>query len=304
MTSYSKLCLPLIFVLTFLASCTTDDSNADKPNPKPELISKRYHDSSFSMLHQQSNKFSGAKTVVAQHYMDLLNWQLDQEPDQWLNDHLIIQCLYWSQGSEESIQKLYEYSELIHLDYKRTMAARAVEQWIANQSSNETLRNKASLNIPVDQPDIYTVIKDLESKLISSMKDSIQIKPKVAQDYVFLIQLAAMVSSDWQEGGLYLNRAAGILRNYGKWQLADQIYDWVLRLYEQDDASANALFYKAFMYDELNDNKKAKSLYGKFLEDYPEHELTQQARILYQNVGKSDQEILEEILRKRSPKQE
>jgi hypothetical protein len=304
MIPFPKFFLTILVGLLFLSSCSTDQNKTNRLNPKPELVSQPYNDSSYNILHQQAMKFSGANSVVAEHYRDLFQWQIQQEADQWLNDHLMIQCLYWSQGSEESIHQLYEYSESIHLDHKRTMAARAAEQWIANQSDSETLSSKASLNIPADQPDIYTVIKDLESKLISSMKDSIQLKPKVAQDYVFLIQLAAMVGSDWKEGGLYLNRAAGILRNYGKWQLADHLYDWVLRLYEHDDASANALFYKAFMYDELNDDERAKSFYGKFLEDYPKHELSQQAKILYQNVGKSDQEILEEILRKGNLKNE
>lgn len=60
-----------------------------------------------------------------------------------------------------------------------------------------------------------------------------------------------------------------------------------------------ALFYEAFLYENiLYDTTQARRLYEDFLSYYPEHELADEVRASLENLGKTPEKLLEDILRK------
>ena len=74
---------------------------------------------------------------------------------------------------------------------------------------------------------------------------------------------------------------------------ADAIYDAIYTQYPQYEKAAQALFLKAFTYDnDLKDKGTAKALYEEFLQKFPNDDFADDTQFLLKNLGKNDEEII------------
>ncbi|MCX7651908.1 MAG: tetratricopeptide repeat protein [Bacteroidia bacterium] len=70
------------------------------------------------------------------------------------------------------------------------------------------------------------------------------------------------------------------------------------RFRQKSPLAPKALFYEAFLYETmLNDTTRARERYEDFLQYYPDHELAKDARLSLQNLGKSPDELIQQILK-------
>ena len=75
---------------------------------------------------------------------------------------------------------------------------------------------------------------------------------------------------------------------------AESLFKEIYEKYPQSEQASKALFIHAFMCDEdLKQFDKAKSLYQSFLDKYPTSDFSDDAEILLEHLGKSDEEMLE-----------
>lgn len=94
----------------------------------------------------------------------------------------------------------------------------------------------------------------------------------------------------------YLYKAAQSCNGLGKHAEAIQLFDRFIAAHPTDKRAADATFVKGFIYaNQLNDQQKAKSTYEHFLATYPAHELAPAAKEELANLGKSPEQILQEI---------
>ncbi|PHI20032.1 hypothetical protein CEQ90_09855 [Lewinellaceae bacterium SD302] len=95
---------------------------------------------------------------------------------------------------------------------------------------------------------------------------------------------------------LPLYRSAEISRSIGKPKEAIDTYKKVLERYPNFYKAAEARFMLAFSYDEdLKDLDQARVAYEDYLKRHPEHTFADDAQMLLRNLGKSDEEILQEL---------
>lgn len=95
---------------------------------------------------------------------------------------------------------------------------------------------------------------------------------------------------------LPLYRAAEVARALGNPGQAIELYQRVIRDYGSFSKAAEAQFMLAFSYDEdMNDFDTAEQEYERFIKNYPDHGFADDAEMLLQNLGKSDEEILREL---------
>lgn len=95
---------------------------------------------------------------------------------------------------------------------------------------------------------------------------------------------------------LPLYRAAEVVRAMNDPKRAAAIYEQVHQSYPTFSKAAESLFMLAFTYDEdLNDMGKAKETYEKFLKLYPNNSFADDTKMLLENLGKSDEEILKDL---------
>lgn len=91
-------------------------------------------------------------------------------------------------------------------------------------------------------------------------------------------------------------RTAGYIRSFPK---AVELYEWVYSAYPDYDKASQALFMMAFTYDnEMRNVDRAKVLYEEFLQKYPTDDFADDALVLLQNLGKSEEEILKNLQKK------
>lgn len=88
-------------------------------------------------------------------------------------------------------------------------------------------------------------------------------------------------------------RSAEIVRAMNDPKRAAAIYRDVYARYPNFSKAPEALFMLAFTYDEdLKDLESARATYNDFIKSHPKHSFADDAEMLLQNLGKSDEEIL------------
>jgi len=94
----------------------------------------------------------------------------------------------------------------------------------------------------------------------------------------------------------YLYKAAEVSRSIRTFPKTLTIYDWLIDTYPKYEKTPTVVFLKGFLLDnELKNLDLAKQSYEVFIERYPEHELASHVKFLIENLGKSDEEILDLI---------
>ncbi len=100
----------------------------------------------------------------------------------------------------------------------------------------------------------------------------------------------------------YMFKAALVYMNLNPPQprKAIEIYDKIILKYAGYKRVPQCVFLKAGAYEnQLKDTAKAREVYEEFIKKYPKNEMADDARFAIQNMGKSTDQILKELLDKR-----
>lgn len=139
-----------------------------------------------------------------------------------------------------------------------------------------------------------SMVEDITA-LGSSMYDETTHKVdfEAANDYIRVCELYALLQPKNDQSPEYLHKAGETARAVRAFPKAVAIYDWIYTQFPNYEKAAQALFLKAFTYDnDLNDKATAKVLYEEFLNKYPNDDFADDTQFLLSNLGKDDEEII------------
>lgn len=120
--------------------------------------------------------------------------------------------------------------------------------------------------------------------------------PAVARQYMGLTDIYARAKPDAPESPEQLYKSGEIARSIGAFQEALSIYSNIESYFPQYEKAPKALFMQAFTYaEDLQNEEQARLLYERFIEKYPEDDFVDDAQILLQSLGKSDEEIFQQF---------
>mgnify|MGYP000902040911 CR=1 FL=1 len=120
-----------------------------------------------------------------------------------------------------------------------------------------------------------------------------------ATQYVDATEAYVLINPNDSNSADLLNKAAETARQLKTYSKAVSLYDWIIEKYPTSKFAPQALFLKAFTFDnDLHDVDKAKFYYEEFIKRYPTHDFADDAKVLLTNLGKTDQEFLESIQKK------
>ena len=123
-----------------------------------------------------------------------------------------------------------------------------------------------------------------------------RIKQKEAVLYIDAIQDFVTNYPTAEESPQQLYKAAEVARSIRDYAKALAIYAQIEQDFPQYEKAPKALFMQAFTYGEdLNDEAKAKELYEAFIAKYPNDDFVDDAQILIETMGKTDEEIFESL---------
>lgn len=163
-----------------------------------------------------------------------------------------------------------------------------------NDARTKDLEAKYPQSVPVD-----TFIYGIGQEIFGD--STVSLNEEMARQYVDVCEAYALVNHGTDASAEYLHKASETARTLRSTAKAISIYDWIQRAYPNHKRSAQALFLKGFTYDnDLHDFDKAKEVYTEFLAKYPNDEFASSAQFLLENLGKSDDELLEALQKKAS----
>lgn len=138
-------------------------------------------------------------------------------------------------------------------------------------------------------------IDNLESSFFEEKNQ--QVIPELLKCYAAFRQAYPEDSTNVE----YLFHAAEIYRIQGDPLRAVSCFHQVFTQYPLSEKQPVALFMEGFLYEnELNDLLKAREKYQLFLANFPNHPLQKDVRFSLDNMGKSAEELLQEILAKKA----
>jgi outer membrane protein assembly factor BamD (BamD/ComL family) len=139
-------------------------------------------------------------------------------------------------------------------------------------------------------------IKSIESTVF---KDASGMNKEQAAQLVVLYDAFA---KDWPKdsaAATCLYKAAEMSINLNKGNDAIGYFDRVIKEYPEYSRVPEAYFLKGFVYEiSLMNLTKAREAYAEFLQKYPKHELSDDAQISMENLGKSPEQVLMEAQKK------
>lgn len=177
---------------------------------------------------------------------------------------------------------------------KNEMGAAAVYEGFVTSFPNHPKAAEIKAQVAADSMNMQAMIKDLGGRVYSDKTN--RIDTKVATDFINIAEIHAMLLPNDSQSPVYLHdagRTAGYMRSFLK---AIEMYRRVVEKYPENDQSANSTFMLGYTYDnDLKDYGEARKYYEMFLSKYPAHELAASAKVLLENLGVPDDEIIERL---------
>jgi|JI10StandDraft_1071094.scaffolds.fasta_scaffold00526_24 TolA-binding protein len=120
-----------------------------------------------------------------------------------------------------------------------------------------------------------------------------------AMNYVDACEAYAMVMPKDPQTPEFIFKAAETSNTLRTFEKSFALYDWLIEKYPSHERSPVALFMKGFLFDgTLHDSTNAAKYYQEFLDKYPENQFAKDAKMLLQNLGKTDEEVLKDLMEK------
>ncbi len=120
-----------------------------------------------------------------------------------------------------------------------------------------------------------------------------------AREYVDACEAFAMVLPNDPQAAEYLFKAAETSSTLKTFEKSFALYDWIIDKYPHSERAPVALFMKGFIFDgTIKDSANAAKYYTEFIQKYPESPFYKDAKVLLSNLGKSDEQVLEELRKK------
>lgn len=206
----------------------------------------------------------------------------------------LLQAIRFNKNMPGIDSLLYNLGETLDEHTYRKLIAKTYYKVILDYHPNSDFAGLAKNNLPSDMKALTGQIEDAEGIIRSKIDANEEISGRLIKDYIALAQLHANYVSS-KESPRHLLKAAAVARGYGNINTAKILYDQLLYTFEDSPQAPEALFQKAFMLDQEQENESAEMLYNQFLDQYPDHELIPQVEILLEDVHLTDDDILKRL---------
>ena len=114
-----------------------------------------------------------------------------------------------------------------------------------------------------------------------------------------LLGLYRKFAADFPEDSLapaYMTKAADLCINLGRSDEAVALLDSVINLYPGYDDIAGCYFLKGYAYENAEHYEEAREAYTYFVENYPEHYLAADTKVMLNYIGMNPEEMFDAIM--------
>ncbi len=198
--------------------------------------------------------------------------------------------------------RLFELAGVMGRLKKQTAANTLYKGLMDNYPSHAKVSEaKKAMTTPIDS--ISTYMRGLGEALFDNDKET-GIDRIAAMQYVDACEAYALAYPNAPNTADNLFKAAEVAKSIRTFPKSLTLYDWILDKYPGYEKAPTSLFLKGFIIENnVGDEKKAREIYDDFLARYPQHDLADDVEFLIENLGKTDEEILQMIEEKRRQKE-
>lgn len=200
-------------------------------------------------------------------------------------------------SSPEAPEAALALADIYGNSLKNPQGQSAVYQGYLAAFPNHERAEEINKKIAENPVDIGAMLADLGSKIYSDKTN--RIDKKIANDFINIAEIHALLMPESEKSAEYLHdagRTAGYMRSFPK---AIDLYSWVVNKYPNNEQTANSTFMLGYTYDnDVKDYGEARKYYEQFLSNYPTHDLAASAKVLLENLGVPDDEIIERLQKK------
>lgn len=207
-----------------------------------------------------------------------------------------------SEGSSNTPDRIFELAGVMGRLKKTSAANTLYKGLIDNHPSYAKVDEaKKAMSSPIDSISRYLI--NLGEALFNET-DQTGINRKAAMEYVDACEAYALAYPKASDAADNLFKAAEVAKSIRTFPKSLTLYDWILEKYPSYVKAPTSLFLKGFIIENnVGDEKKAREIYDDFLARYPKHDLADDVEFLIENLGKTDEEILQMIEEKRKQKE-
>jgi len=211
---------------------------------------------------------------------------------------------YWQNPGKATGQELVSaYETMIDTlptDEAKLPVAKKAALLYYNLGANEGLQSNFSkiVNDYKALPNSVATAESILDTLLYGITDpkTQRLVPGVARQYMGLANTYARAYPDAPESPEKLYKSAEIARSIGAYQEALSIYSNIETYFPNYEKAPKALFMQAFTYaEDLQNDEQARALYEQFIEKYPNDDFVDDAQILLESLGKSNEEIFQQF---------
>ncbi|MEZ5044379.1 MAG: tetratricopeptide repeat protein [Saprospiraceae bacterium] len=121
-----------------------------------------------------------------------------------------------------------------------------------------------------------------------------RVNRRTANNFIESCDLYSIILPEDSQSPAFLHKAGEAARATRAFNAALEIYERLYQRYPTYEKAPQALFLMAFTLDnDLKKYEEARALYETFLEKYPNDDFADDTKFLLQNLGKSDEEIIQ-----------
>ena len=192
----------------------------------------------------------------------------------------------------------------IYTKTNRLTEAMKVFSQLTREYPTHPAAKEAATSIPDE-----TALTQRMTNLEKMIKDSSQlvVRNGIMRELARAYQQYAIVKPNAEDATSKLLKSAEYYGAAGDFINATTILKSIIELHPKTDFAKNAMFQSAYLYSEMiryDKDKKAeysnssKEYYEMLIKDFPNDPLAEQSKLLIESVGKTAEELLEEILKK------
>ena len=169
-----------------------------------------------------------------------------------------------------------------------TSVYQAIDKAFPNFEEAAEVKAKLSADLPPIQTRIDTLAKGIFDLTTG------RVNRRTANNFIESCDLYSLIVPEDPISPELLHKAGEAARATRAFNSALDIYDRLYQRYPTFEKAPQALFLMAFTLDnDLQRHEEAKALYESFLEKYPEDDFADDTQFLLQNLGKTDEEIIQ-----------
>ena len=204
--------------------------------------------------------------------------------------------------NENTAQRLFDLSAIMS-KLKKENVALILSHGLNSQFKDFEKNSELTLDLPEGINNVDELIADLGTKIFED-PDNSGINRASSLKYVDACEAYALVFPNNPNSPANLFKAAEVAKSLRTFPKSLTLYDWIIEDYPDYEKTATSLFLKGFIIENnLGDDEKARQVYNEFVKRFPSHELVDDVQFLLENLGKTDEEILEMIEQKRQDRE-